>query len=61
MQKGQLTVRPGDVALTIHEPIDTAQVSKDAVRELAGRVHDIVARGTSATPQVQDPARAPFV
>jgi 1-acyl-sn-glycerol-3-phosphate acyltransferase len=61
MQKGQLTVRPGDVALTIHEPIDTAQVSKDAVRELAGRVHDIVARGTSATPHVQDGARAPFI
>ena len=42
LRKGQLTVRPGDVALTIHEPIDTAQISKDAVRELAARVHDVI-------------------
>ncbi len=61
MRKGQLTVQPGDVSVTIHEPIDTADVSKDAVRELAERVHDIVARGTSATPQVERGARAPFI
>jgi 1-acyl-sn-glycerol-3-phosphate acyltransferase len=50
MRKGQLTVRPGDVGLTVHEPIDTARISKDGVRDLADRVHDIVA--AAATPFV---------
>lgn len=57
MQKGRLTVRPGHVALTIHEPIDTLEISRDAVRELAERVHDIVARGASTAPQMG----APFI
>lgn len=57
MRKGELTVRPGDVALTVHEPIDTAQLSKDAVRELAERVHDIVAGSASAAPELRGDAQ----
>jgi 1-acyl-sn-glycerol-3-phosphate acyltransferase len=43
MTKGQLTVRPGDVSLTVHEPIDTAAIPRDAVRDLAERVRGVVA------------------
>ena len=45
MMKGRLMVCPGDVTLTVHEPISTAGVSRDEVRALAERVRDIVRRG----------------
>lgn len=43
MTKGQVTVRPGQVSLTIHDPIETAAVPRDGVREMADRVRAIVA------------------
>jgi 1-acyl-sn-glycerol-3-phosphate acyltransferase len=43
MTKGQLTVRPGDISLTIHDPIETADVPRDGVRALADRVRAVVA------------------
>ncbi len=45
MLKGQVTVHPGRVTLTIHEPIETKDLSRDAVRDLADRVRAIVAGG----------------
>ncbi|HTL44699.1 MAG TPA: lysophospholipid acyltransferase family protein [Vicinamibacterales bacterium] len=48
MTKGQVTVRPGAVALTIHDPIDTADVGRDGVRELSDRVRQIVAAASPA-------------
>lgn len=44
MTKGELTVRPGDVWLTVHDPIETSGVPRDGVRDLADRVRDIVRR-----------------
>jgi 1-acyl-sn-glycerol-3-phosphate acyltransferase len=42
MRKGQLMVRPGDVTVTVHEPIETKAVARAAVRELAERVRERV-------------------
>ena len=42
MKKGRLMVCPGDVSLTVHEPIDTTGIGRGSVRELADRVRDIV-------------------
>lgn len=42
MTKGQLTVRPGEVSLVVHEPIETASLGRDAVRDLADRVRATV-------------------
>ena len=44
MLKGRLVVRPGDVRLTVHDPIETTDVERDAVRDLAERVREIVRR-----------------
>ena len=43
MRKGELTVKPGTVTLTVHDPIATAGVGRDAARELAASVRDVVA------------------
>jgi 1-acyl-sn-glycerol-3-phosphate acyltransferase len=45
MRKGQVTVHRGAVALTVHEPIETKDLSRDVVRELADRVRAVVAEG----------------
>ena len=42
MTKGELTVRPGDVSLVVHEPIETNALPRDQVRELADRVRATV-------------------
>ncbi len=42
MRKGRLMVRPGDIRLTIHEPIPTAGVGRDQVIAFAERVREIV-------------------
>jgi 1-acyl-sn-glycerol-3-phosphate acyltransferase len=47
MFKGDLTVRPGAVTLVVHDPIDTAGSTRDAARQLAEQVHDVVARVAS--------------
>jgi 1-acyl-sn-glycerol-3-phosphate acyltransferase len=45
MTKGELTVRPGDVSLVVHEPIETSALARDSVRDLAERVRTTVAAG----------------
>jgi 1-acyl-sn-glycerol-3-phosphate acyltransferase len=47
MLKGELMVKPGTVTLVVHDPIDTAGSSRDAARELAASVQDVVARVAS--------------
>lgn len=47
MTKGQLIVRPGAVSVTIHDPIETADVPRDAVREMADRVRAVVVASAS--------------
>lgn len=47
MTKGQLTVRPGSVTLTIHDPIETAQIPREAVRDMADRVRAVVVASAS--------------
>ena len=43
MFRGRLMVCPGRVTVTVHEPIDTTGVPRNAVREFSVRVHDVVA------------------
>jgi 1-acyl-sn-glycerol-3-phosphate acyltransferase len=43
MFRGRLMVCPGSVTVTVHEPIETSGVPRDAVREFSARVHDVVA------------------
>jgi 1-acyl-sn-glycerol-3-phosphate acyltransferase len=47
MFRGQLMVCPGNVAVTVHAPIETAGVPRDAVRDFAARVRDVVASGAA--------------
>ena len=44
MLKGRLMTCPGDVTMTIHDPIPTADVGRAGARELAERVHEVVVR-----------------
>jgi 1-acyl-sn-glycerol-3-phosphate acyltransferase len=44
MRKGRLMTCPGDVTLTIHDPIATAGVGREGARDLAERVRDVVQR-----------------
>jgi 1-acyl-sn-glycerol-3-phosphate acyltransferase len=44
MRKGRLMVCPGEVTVTVHEPIDTAGIGRDGVRALAERVRGVVRR-----------------
>ncbi|HET7694215.1 MAG TPA: lysophospholipid acyltransferase family protein [Vicinamibacterales bacterium] len=43
MFRGDLMVRPGRVRVIVHEPIETANVPRDAAREFASTVRDVVA------------------
>jgi len=43
MFRGEVTVRPGRVSLIVHDPIETAGVPREAAREFATNVRDIVA------------------
>jgi 1-acyl-sn-glycerol-3-phosphate acyltransferase len=47
MARGRLTVRPGRVTVTIHEPVPTTGLGRDDARALADRVRDIVESGIS--------------
>jgi 1-acyl-sn-glycerol-3-phosphate acyltransferase len=47
MFRGRLMVCPGNVAVTVHAPIETAGVPRDAVRDFAARVRDVVASGAA--------------
>jgi 1-acyl-sn-glycerol-3-phosphate acyltransferase len=44
MERGRLTVRPGRVIVTIHDPVPTADLGRDDARDLADRVRDIIER-----------------
>ena len=44
MLKGRLMTCPGDVTMTIHDPIPTAGVGRAGARALAERVHEVVVR-----------------
>lgn len=54
MLKGRLTTCPGDVVLTVHDPIPTTGVSRGQARELADRVREVVRRGVDEpeTPEI---------
>jgi 1-acyl-sn-glycerol-3-phosphate acyltransferase len=43
MLKGRLATYPGDVRLVVHEPIDTAALSRSDRREFAARVREMIA------------------
>jgi 1-acyl-sn-glycerol-3-phosphate acyltransferase len=43
MLRGRLMVCPGSVTVTVHAPIETAGVPRDAVREFSSRVHAVIA------------------
>jgi 1-acyl-sn-glycerol-3-phosphate acyltransferase len=47
MTKGKITVRPGDVTLTVHPPIETSGLTRDGVRALADSVRTLVAESAS--------------
>jgi 1-acyl-sn-glycerol-3-phosphate acyltransferase len=52
MTKGRLMVCPGDVQVTVHEPLPTANVTRDEIIEFANHVRDVVRSG------VDEPAGA---
>ncbi len=56
MLKGRLMTCPGDVTLTVHEPIPTAGIGREGARELAERVRDVVERGVlkDVSPDLRD-------
>jgi 1-acyl-sn-glycerol-3-phosphate acyltransferase len=43
MFRGELMVHPGRVTVIVHDPIETAGVARDAARDFAATVRDIVA------------------
>lgn len=45
MLKGRLMTCPGDVTVTVHDPIPTAGVGRAGARALAEQVRDVVGRG----------------
>lgn len=45
MFRGEVTVRPGDVRLIVHQPIETVDLSRDDIRAFADRVRAVVAGG----------------
>lgn len=47
MLKGRLMVQPGVVDLVVHDPIPTADLTRDRARELAERVRSIVVDGVA--------------
>ena len=48
MLKGRLMTCPGDVTMTIHDPIPTQGIGRDGVREMADRVRAIIATAVDA-------------
>jgi len=60
MTKGQLMVRPGEVAVTVHPPLSTNGVTRERAREFAEDVRRIIRRGVDEPPVVS-PAVNPAV
>jgi 1-acyl-sn-glycerol-3-phosphate acyltransferase len=50
MLKGRLMTCPGDVAITIHEPLPTAGIAREQARAFAERVKEIVCRDVDEPP-----------
>jgi 1-acyl-sn-glycerol-3-phosphate acyltransferase len=44
MRKGRLMTCPGDVTITIHDPLPTSAVGRDGAKALAERTRAIVCR-----------------
>jgi hypothetical protein len=53
MRKGQLMTCPGDVTITVHEPMPTTDVTRERTREFAERVREVVRR------DVDEPSERP--
>jgi 1-acyl-sn-glycerol-3-phosphate acyltransferase len=45
MRKGEFALRPGEILVKFHLPVDARQFSADAKEELIARVHAVVAAG----------------
>lgn len=61
MKKGELTTRPGDVTLIVHDPIETvanAEPTPAQIRELADRVRDVIRPAVEAEASPQRPEKA---
>jgi 1-acyl-sn-glycerol-3-phosphate acyltransferase len=56
MKKGRLMVCPGEVRLTVHEPVPTAGVRRGDVIAFAERVREVVRRGVDEPAVRQGPA-----
>ena len=55
MRKGRLMVCPGDVELTVHEPISSEGVTRASIAELANRVRDVVRLAVDESPDAAVP------
>jgi len=53
MLKGRLMTCPGDVTITIHEPVPTEGVTRDQVREFTERIRAIVRSAVDEPAAVQ--------
>lgn len=61
MRKGEFALRPGEIVVKFHPPVDARQFSTDEKEELIARVHAIVAAGLpeDQKPVVERPPGAP--
>ena len=57
MLKGRLMTCPGDVTMTIHDPIPTAGIGREGIREMADRVRAIISTAVEAD---AEPAAKPL-
>ena len=53
MMKGQLTVRPGSVSVTIHPAMSTDGITRERAREFAEQVRHVIRRGADEPPTTQ--------
>lgn len=56
MRKGQLMTSPGDVSLSVFEPISTEGLTRDDAKTLAMRVHQIIEAAVSGDVDAPAPA-----
>jgi 1-acyl-sn-glycerol-3-phosphate acyltransferase len=57
MLKGRLMTCPGDVTITIHDPVPTEGVTREQVREFTERIRTVVRTGVDEPAAVQATAR----
>jgi len=53
MMKGELTVRPDEVSVTIHPPIATDEIAREDARAFAAEVREVIRRGADEPPEAQ--------